>query len=116
MVLNFQGKFYRFELPKVLAFLIVERESYSYVDKIGYAQSRDLLLFHIREALRDWQTLIRSGVIREESHIQIDYGKIENDIRIIAKINSGKELREVSSLIAGEALALASKLTAKQES
>jgi len=108
----FQEKNYRFELPKVLAVLIAEEGNYAYVDKIGYAQSRDLLLFHVREALRDLQPLLHSETIKK---LRIDYGRVENDLKRIVEIKSSRELREISSLIAGEALALASRLAYQQE-
>jgi hypothetical protein len=111
----YNEKFHRFEFPKVLAALIIEREDYSHVDKIGYAQSKDLLMFHVREALRDLQTLIRSGSLKQLNVPQIDYERIEWDLKKIADIETSRELREVASFIAGEALALAAKSITKQE-
>ena len=42
------------EVAKVLSVLIAEKENYTYVDKLGYAPSKDLAIFYIREALRDF--------------------------------------------------------------
>jgi len=107
--------FHRFEFPKVLAALIVEREDYSHVDKIGYAQSKDLLMFHAREALRDLQTLIRLGGLQRLDVSQIDYERIERDFQRMANIKTSRELREVASFISGEALALAAKSITRRE-
>lgn len=104
-----------FEFPKVLATIIVERENYSHVDKIGYAQSRDLLMFYAREALRDLHTLVRSGQLKNSSVLQIDYDRIELDLKRMAKIKTSQELREIASFISGNALALAAKLISKNQ-
>lgn len=109
------AKLPRFEFPKVLAALIVEREDYSLVDKIGYAQSKDLLLFHAREALRDLQTLIRTGSLKQSDISQIDFDRVEWDLQRMANIENSRELRETVSFIAGDALALSAKLIIRKE-
>lgn len=103
------------EIAKVLAVLVAERKNYGYIDKLGYAPSKDLTLFYLKEALRDLQSLL-SGKFEnkkaEEMAKEINFGIVEEGLNSISKIESAdrKKLREVSSLIASKALAKSASL------
>ena len=100
-------------LAKALAVLVVEEENYSYIDKLGYAPSRDLALYYIREALRDLHSLLRGGRIEKkyakELLSQVSFEEAEKAIEEIGKISSRKQLRETLSIVASKALALSAK-------
>lgn len=88
------------ELAKVLA-LLAAQNNYSYIDKIAQATSKDLVLYHIREALRDYHTLLKG----EEININID--RLADEIDELMKVENIAQLREKTSFIAAEALAIA---------
>ena len=102
-------------ISKILGILIAERESYSYVDKIGYAPSKDMLLHYLKEAFRDYNSLLTGGFDKksleeEAKKINIEYAERElMDIENISE-EDRKAIREVSSLIASKALLVAAKL------
>jgi CRISPR-associated protein Csa5 len=102
------------ELPKVLAVLVAEEGNYMYVDKIGYVPSRDLAVFYLKEALRDFHSLMRKerfeNVEARKMADRIDYDRVEREIEEIARVSDRKELREKSSLIAAKALAISARL------
>ena len=101
-------------ISEVLAALIAERDEYTYVDKLGYAPSRDLAIYYLREALRDLHSLIRSGSIEKkgvkELLRKIRFDRVERGLREISEIRDRKELREVTSLISSNALSLSASL------
>ena len=103
-------------LAKLLAVLVAENGSYSYVDKLSYAPSKDLVLYYLREALRDFHSLknktqwANSKALTEAGEIKMEF--VEKDIEDIAKISGMKELREAVSLIAAKALSIACRVMA----
>ena len=107
------------EIGKVLAVLIAEQDSYTYVDKLGYAPSRDLAVYYLKEALRDLHSLLRKGKFEnkgaEELLKNIDFSQIEAELERFQKISDRKELREKTSSIAAHALALSARLKSKWE-
>jgi len=103
-------------LAKLLAVLVAENGSYTYVDKLGYAPSKDLVLYYLREALRDFHSLRNKTqwdnpkAFAEAGDIKMEF--VEKEIEDIAKVTGLKDLREVVSLITAKALSTASRLTA----
>ncbi len=104
------------DLAEVLAILIAEKKNYTYVDKLGYAPSKDLAIYYIREALRDLHSLLNS---QRWEHTKakkraegIDFGKVEKSIQEIEKINptDKKRLREITALISAKALSISASL------
>lgn len=106
-------------LAKALAVLIVEEENYSYIDKLGYAPSKDLALYYLREALRDLHSLIRGGRFEKpyarKLLSQINLDDAERAIENIGKIATRRELREYLSMLASKALAISAKALLKEE-
>jgi len=104
-------------LAKALAILVVEEESYSYIDKIGYAPSKDLALFYIKEALRDLHSLIRGGVLEKAEAKkllgEVDFDRVEREIEKIGSLETRKELREVLSMLTSKALTIVAKAMVK---
>jgi CRISPR-associated protein Csa5 len=105
-------------LAKLLAVLVAENNSYTYVDKLGYAPSKDLVLYYLREALRDFHSLKNKtkwdNTKASDEAEKIDMKRVEEDLEDVAKISSMKELREVVSLIAAKALSTASRLKERE--
>ena len=103
------------DIAKVLAILIAEQGSYTYVDKIGHAPSADLAVFYLKEALRDYHSLLRKEKLENENvkelmeKIKSKLDKIEDNIQKIAEIKDRRELRKVTSLIASKALVISAK-------
>ena len=107
-------------IAKVLA-LLATQGNYTYIDKLGYVPSKDLLTYYLRESLRDFHSLLRSGLKEEGAKELFDKfvsaiseGKINLDLSIDTIVNSipegdRKKLREISSLIAARALAISAK-------
>ncbi len=106
-------------LARLLATLVAEG-NYTYIDKIGYAPSRDLLMFYIKEAMRDFHSLLRSGAKNEkarrfveEVRESIESGKLDIDdsIQKLASDVSGdrRKVREIASLLAAKALAISAR-------
>ena len=96
------------ELSKVLAVLLVEQGSYTYIDKLAQVSSKDLALYHIRETLRDYNSLVSRGINNEEAKVtadSIDFLEIESVIEKISNVSSVSELREIVSFITAQALA-----------
>jgi len=102
------------EIGKILAVLVAEQDSYTYVDKIGYAPSRDLAIFYLKEAIRDFHSLLRRGEFENKSAKKeaekINYNRVEYEIRKMSNISDRKELREKLSLIAALALTISARL------
>ncbi|RKZ06593.1 type I-A CRISPR-associated protein Csa5 [bacterium] len=109
-------------LSKILAVLVAEGGGYTYVDKLSYAPSIDLALFYIREALRDFHSLIRRGTFENPKVISVinelkdKLGYVANDLNKLASIVDRRELRTITSLISSKALALAANLTSSSGS
>ncbi len=106
------------EVAKVLAVLVAENKNYSYVDKLGYAPSKDLALFYLKEALRDLHSLIGKEFENKEAKElakKISFEVVETCLDFIAKISSRKELREVTAIIASKALAISAGLGVRTE-
>ncbi len=109
---------------EILAVLLAEKEMVGYVDKVSKAPSRELLLFHLNEACRDFFSLKRGREFKPKTKELIkrmeEKMKNKNYIELIENyLNSlyqhlikgdRKKLREVSSLIGAKAILLASVL------
>jgi len=106
-------------LAKALAVLVIEEENYSYIDKLGYAPSKDLALYYIKEALRDLHSLIRGGRFEKPYAkaliSQVSFEEAERAIEEIGEIATRKQLRETLSMIASKALAISAKALVKEE-
>ncbi len=106
-------------VSKILAVLVAEQGGYTYVDKLGYAPSADLALYYIREALRDFHSLLRKGSydnpnvepLIEGLKDKLSY--ISQDLDLISDVKDRRELRSITSLISSKALALAGSLGLK---
>jgi len=103
-------------IAKVLAVLIAERGEYTYVDKLGYAPSKDLVFYYLREALRDLHSLMRTEI--KNSNVrnmlnEIDFNQVERVITDISRIESKRELREITSMITSYALNFSASLIKK---
>lgn len=94
--------------------MVAENESYTYVDKLGYSPSKDLVLYYLREALRDFLSLQKKPQWNNQKAFEeskkINMERIEGEIQSIGKISNMRELREEISLIAAKALSIASRL------
>jgi CRISPR-associated protein Csa5 len=101
------------EISKALAVLVAEAENYSYVDKLGYAPTRDLAIFYLKEALRDLHSMMNKKFENKEAESvakEIKFDQIDFALQKISKIGDRRELREITSLIASKALAKSAKL------
>ncbi|MEM4591992.1 MAG: hypothetical protein QW196_01155 [Sulfolobales archaeon] len=106
------------EISKVLAILLVEQGSYSYIDKISQTSSKDLVLYHVREALRDFHSLRARGFEKkklDELAQNLNFQELENEISEIAGVADITQLREKTSLIAAQALAEAGRIMIKDK-
>ncbi|MEM1522637.1 MAG: hypothetical protein QW407_07735 [Thermofilaceae archaeon] len=107
-----------YELAKVLAVLLVEQGSYSYVDKLSQVSSKDLALYHLREALRDYHSLASRGFEKEEVGElakTINFEKLEGEIARLKEIAGITQLREEISFVTAQALAEAGRLISRGE-
>ncbi len=105
------------EIGKVLAVLYVELGDPSYIDKLAQSSSKDLVLFRMGEALRDYHSLVNKGFENEsvaELASSIDFQKVERYLSKIKAIDSVKELREAISLATSYALAEAARLRSRE--
>ncbi len=113
------------EISKVLAALayykkLADREkgvNYNYIDRLANASSKDMALYHIREALRDFDTLknndedMKKALSSLESKIgKIDYSKFETEIDFLEKAKNLSDLREILSRIGVEAINLGNRM------
>lgn len=103
-------------LSKILAVLVVEGGGYAYVDKLSYAPSVDLALFYIREAIRDFYSLMKKGTF-ESPKVEsvVNWLKdrlhfVSRDLDKLAHITNRRDLRTILSLISSKALAFAASL------
>ncbi|MEM0233596.1 MAG: hypothetical protein QXL22_06220 [Candidatus Nezhaarchaeales archaeon] len=107
-----------YELSKVLAVLLVEQGSYSYIDKISQTSSKDLALYHVREALRDYHSLLSKGFEKEvatELAKAINFHELEREILELKGLTDVTQLREKTSLLTAQALAEAGRLIGRRE-
>ncbi len=105
----------KYEISKILAALTVEQGSYTYVDKLAQSTSKDIALYHIREALRDFHSLMNRGFEKAKDLVEtISFTKVEEELNEIRKKESLIELREVVSLITSQALSEAARLMSKE--
>ncbi|MEM3445787.1 MAG: type I-A CRISPR-associated protein Csa5 [Candidatus Korarchaeum sp.] len=107
-------------LARLLAVLVAENWSYTYVDKLAYAPSKDLALYYLREALRDFHSLMNKADwdnprARDEAS-KIDMSAVERELQEIEGVRSMRELREKVSLLAAKALSLSSWLMSEVRS
>ncbi len=107
------------QLPRILAVLIAENNEYTYADKLGYVTSPTLLIYYLREALRDYSSLLSKSsweneYARKEAY-SIDMEEAEREIDRLARISDPKTIREAASLISAKALARAVNLRFKSE-
>ncbi|MDW7971454.1 MAG: hypothetical protein RMI53_06320 [Nitrososphaerota archaeon] len=104
------------ELYKIFSILLVEHGSYTYIDKLAQSTSKDIALYHIREALRDYHSLINRGINYEEAKTvanSIDFLRLENEIKEIGELSSLPSLRERVSLLSSQALAEAARIKSR---
>lgn len=100
-------------LARVLAVLLLERGSYSYIDKIAQTSSRDLALYYVREALRDYHSLASGRFEKEEAAElarSINFRVLEEEIAKLRELKDVSQLREELSFVAAQALAEAGRL------
>lgn len=108
------------DVSRLLAVLVAEQGSYTYVDKLGYAPSADLAVFYLKEALRDYHSLLRKGVfdnpvVRDVvSGLNKKLDKINYVLGKIAEIRDRRELRRITSLISSKALAYAARYMGRE--
>lgn len=107
------------EISKVIAVLIAENGSYTYVDKISNAPSKALALMSIRDALRDYHSIASRGVftsdVIKDFASSINFDQVTKEIDNITMIDNTSKLREELSLISAEALSLSARLKSYYE-
>lgn len=100
------------QIPKVLAVLAYDGD-YHYIDKLSNSHSKSLVLYYLREALRDFNSLKRSPPKDVPNKVlelmgEIDVNFLEREIDNIRGIEGTQNLREVISTICSKALAVTS--------
>lgn len=114
-----QSKLIFRQIPEIFAVLIAESKAFAYTDKLGYAPTKDLTLFYVKEALRDFHSLLNQGTWENpkarETALKIDMSYVNRELERIAEASSLIELREIVSVITAKALAKAAELTQSQE-
>lgn len=106
-------------IAKVLAILAAEQKNYSYIDKIGYAPSSELALHYLKEALRDFRSLIEKEKIggefdckaAKEEISKVDFDAVEKGIDEIANTERRNELRALLSFMTSKALVTSARLS-----
>jgi hypothetical protein len=104
------------EISKIFAVLLYSQGSYTYVDKLSQASSKDLALFYVREALRDYNSLLNSGKIDEDAQYlsnSINFSKAEEEINQLKSKSNTPDLREMVSYISSQALVKAAGLKSR---
>jgi len=104
-------------MSRLLAVLMNEQGGYTYVDKLGNSPSKDLAIFYLREALRDYHSILSRGFGKASSDEEakwINFVQVENEVNQIENILGTRELREKLSLISAKSLAILAKLKAKE--
>lgn len=101
------------DLGKLLAILYTELDTPAYIDKLSHASSKDLAIYRIEEALRDYLSLVKKGLESEATRAlaeTIDYRKIEEFLIRIKEARDIAELRELISLVTAYALSEAARI------
>ena len=103
------------ELAKILAVLIAEQGSYTYVDKLGYSPSKDLAIFYLKEALRDLHSLMNQeekmkNEKAKELLKEIKFEYAEKALDELVRVEDRKTLKEKTSLISAKALTISAGL------
>jgi len=107
------------QIPNVLAALAYNGD-YHHVDRLGYSHSKPLVLYYIKEALRDFHALKRSPPQDMPEEVKqminrVDAHYLDLEIEQIERISGTRELREAISLICAKALALSSKFIGERQ-
>ncbi|MEM2178969.1 MAG: hypothetical protein QW272_09145 [Candidatus Methanomethylicaceae archaeon] len=105
-------------IAKLLAVLMNEQESYTYIDKLRNAPSKDLAIFYFGEAIRDYHSILNRGFEKKNSENEakwINFMEVEKEINKLKTISDRKEIREIVSLISAKALAILGRLKAVTE-
>lgn len=101
-------------ISKLLAVIIAENGDYSHVDKLGYVVSPDLAVYYLREALRDYSSLMNKTKWTNSKAYsvakEIKMKSVEYIIDKISRINDPREVRRIVATIAAKALAKANSL------
>ena len=96
------------EIPRLLAILAAETDSYSYIDKLANAPSREIALKYIQESLRDYNSLITRGSFDNpkaaEETKYLNTKKLDEEIDRIKQTVNPRELKETLAYIASKAL------------
>ena len=96
------------EIPRLLAILAAETDSYSYIDKLANAPSREIALKYIQESLRDYNSLITRGSFDNpkaaEETKYLNTKKLDEEIDSIRQTTNPRELKETLAYIASKAL------------
>lgn len=114
-------------VSEVLSFLVAQ-DNYGYVDKIGQAPTPDLLIFYLKEAFRDFHSLLRAPKPDQPNKFYDELNRFYNEIKERKKdldsaldaiydwVRRGdrKKLREVCSIISAKALAKSLSLKAEE--
>ncbi len=98
---------------RMLAVLMNEQESYTYIDKLRNAPSRDLAIFYLGEAMRDYHSILSRGFEKKSSENEakwINFMEVEKEVNSVKTTSDRKEIREIVSLISAKALAILGKL------
>jgi CRISPR-associated protein Csa5 len=105
------------ELSKVMAVLLVVQGSYTHVDKLSQASSKDLALYYAKEALRDYNSLLSSGKIEDPEAKaladSVNYRLLEEELDELRSKGNLPELREMVSYISSQALAKAADIRSR---
>lgn len=87
--------------------------NYNYIDKVANASTKDMALYHIREAFRDFDTLKNNDddmkkalSVLEGKAEKINYAELEKEIDYIERLSTLSELRQKLSRIAVDAINL----------
>ncbi len=103
---------------KMLAILTNEQNSYTYIDKLRNAASKDLAIFYLGEAMRDYHSILNKGFekeIDEAEAKQILFDEIKKDVDYLNSLADRKKIREAVSLISAKALIILGRLKAAKE-
>ncbi|MEM1588406.1 MAG: type I-A CRISPR-associated protein Csa5 [Candidatus Bathyarchaeia archaeon] len=103
---------------RMLAVLMNEQNSYTYVDKLRNALSKDLAIFYLGEAIRDFHSILNKGFEKENSRVEASFISFNDVIKELNSLNSltdRKNVKEVLSLISAKALIILGKLKKMEE-
>ncbi len=113
-------------ISEILAVLVAGEENYTYIDKLANAPSADLAMFYLREAMRDFHSILRQGKVKNKKALKLYervkkklYEAAKDEKRVFDFLNNTitkiyencrddpRKLRETCSLIGAKALAIA---------